>query len=185
MVALIATRPGLVRDPSRLRFAWVPPWAWDLLLAVHADPKRLHPTAPLFASPSDPWRPRSALNPALRRACEEAFGPEGPFYTFGDLRRGWQAWCRGHRLPHRIVRQSWYLWWPPSHPGPVRWPQGAFDLQRVAASWTTLAGPAASPLWEPAPVPREAAKGTPANQPEPLPRERPEPLELPDSCRLD
>ena len=183
-IILFGNRPGLVKDPVRVRYAWVPPWVRDLLEELHPALHRLPPGAFLFASPLDLRRPRGELNAALRRACRDAWGEDGPTFTFGDLRRSWQALCRGHRLPHAVVRQSWWVLAPPPGSAP-RLPPGVLQLERVIGSWRQLGDPVADPLRVPQHVPRAAAKNTGPWQPEPAGRRARRWSPMPKSCLLE
>ena len=179
-VVLLAGRPGFVRDPRRLRFTWIPPWAFELLEEACGSLHRLRPDLPLFPSPVRYGRPRSSLNGALRRACRDAWGDDGPAFTLGDLRRSWQAVCRSHRLPRAVVRQSWWTWAPPRGTSP-RFPPGALQLQRVIARWKELGDRTADCLRLNPTVPVAAPSGTGPWEPEVrrTPARRPP---LPESC---
>jgi hypothetical protein len=168
-ICLLANLPGLPKDSARLRCTWAPPWVMDLLDELRGPLRRLHPSGLLFPSPLDLRRPRTSLNPGLRRACEDAWGEDGPTFTLGDLRRSWQALCRAHELPRAIVRQTWWTLSPP--PGRLlHVPPEALALQRLTGRWKELGDPVADTLRSPRPVPRAATKGTGPWEPEPGPR---------------
>lgn len=178
---LFATVPGSPRLQGHLRYAWLPPWAMDLVDARHPRLRSMTPGAYLFPA-ADCWdRPCSGLHAALARACEEVWGPDGPRYTFGDLRRSWQAVGRAHAMPRVVVRQSWGVWLPRDGSA-VRLPEGVHALRRLMGGWKTLGDATGRALIDPVPVPRQAAQGTGPWEPEPM--EKPPPGELPDSCGL-
>ena len=180
-VTLFARAPGRPRDPRLVRPAWIAPWAMDLLEASHPLLSRMSSETWLFPSLTRWDRPTTQLQPALARTCAAAFGEEGPSYTFGDLRRSWQAVCRAHGMPRVVVRQSWWAWagGPGSRPAI---PKGARALQRLMLDWEALGDAIGEALVDPVPVPRQAPKGTAPWAPEPLCA--PRPAELPLSCRL-
>jgi len=178
-LALLATVPGIPRLHGHLRYAWLPPWAMDLVDARHPQLRSMAPGAYLFPASGRGDRPCSGLHAALTRACEEAWGEDGPRYTFGDLRRSWQAVCRAHAMPRAVVRQSWGVWAPPEGQA-VRLRDGVHALRRLMGGWKTLGDATGRTLHAPPPVPRQAAKGTGPWEPEPM--EAPPPAELPDSC---
>jgi hypothetical protein len=180
-VVLLATVPGVPRDGRRIRYAWLPVWAMDLVRALHPRLRSMPAGAFLFPSPSHWDRPRSGFHAALARACADALGEEGPCYTLGDLRRSWQAFCRAHRMPRAVVRRSWGVWAP--MPGRrAALPEGVRALQRLMGGWRTLGDDSGQVLVDPSPVPRQAAKGTAPGEPEPVSPKWAVPPELPPSC---
>ncbi len=178
-VALYATKVGRPRDTRCVRYAWLPPWAMDLLAALHPGLRTMPAGAWLFPSPTRGYGPSASLQPALTRACVDAFGADGPRYTFGDLRRSWQAVCRAEGLPRAVVRQSWARWEEPGRP-PSALAPGVLRFQRMACEWRVLGDGPGRALMDPAPVPRQAPKGTGPWEAEPLGAARPP--ELPPSC---
>ena len=178
-IALVARAPGRPRDGRLVRYTWAPPWAMDLLKAVQPRLQRLPPAAFLFPSPRRWDRPRSSFQAMLTRACEGAWGDDGPRYTLGDLRRSWQGVCRAHAMPRAVVRCSWSTW-APRHGRAPKLPSGVLAHRRLMAQWKTLGDETGRALLDPSPVPKQAPKGTKPWEPEPL-GGRPLPT-LPASC---
>ena len=179
-VVLWARRPGASRQSEDVRYAWIPPWAQDLLRAGCPGLAGLAGPMPLFPSDTDPRLPTKRLPGALRRTCARVWPDDAVHYTFGDLRRAWQAVCRAHSLPREVVRQTWAT--PPAGGrNSVRLPDGAQRLAHMTAAWHRLGGGPGAALLDPAPVPAVAPKGIPAWAPEPVGPARH--ADLPESCR--
>ena len=174
---LIVPAPGMVPGRPRqltARYGYLTGWARDLVLGHRPELLSRPRTALLFPNRNDPMRPRTTVNPALRRACERLFGPAGPRYTTEDLRRLYQAVGRAHDLPSTIVRGTSSMD-QDIRSGQLRLPREAVYAEQLALRWDELCGAAA---WRLAPVPRRSPEGTAPLDPEPLSGRR-ERLELP------
>ena len=179
-VVLWASRPGASRQDEQVRYAWIPPWAQDLLRAGCPALAGLAESMPLFPFDNNPRLPTKRLPGALRRTCRWVWPDRDSSYTFSDLRRAWQAVCRAHSLPREVVRQTWAT--PPIRGrNSVPLPAGAQRLADMTAFWRRPGGGPGAALLEPAPVPAVAPKGIPAWAPEPVGRSGP--ADLPESCR--
>ena len=174
---LVVAAPGKVPGRPRhlvARYGFLTGWARDLLLGHRPHPDRRHGERLLFPNRNDSTRPRTSVNPALRRACERLFGPMGPRYTTEDLRRLYQAVARAHEVPSTVVRGTSSML-QDVRSGQFVLPPEAVHAERLALRWDSLCGAAA---WRLAPVPRRSPEGTGALDPEPLSSRR-ERLELP------
>ena len=162
---------GTARQPAgsrAVRVVWIAAWAWQLLERVL--PRGAARGARVFPSRFDASRGRTGFDKALRKACEAAWGPQGPRYTMGALRTSWQAVARTRGLPRAVVRGSWAM--PPGGTPP----RPALEARELARSWDELFwGPAVTGVLEPVPA-RAPRRGGPW-EPELVEEE-----ELPDSC---
>lgn len=162
---LVMAPPG--RVPGRrhpvARYGYLPGWAMDLQLAWRPDLGRGQ-RGLLFPNRVDARRPRTSINPALRRACERAFGPAAPAYRTEDLRRLFQAVARAHGLPSTVVRGTSTRLLDPTTARLVL-PREAVEVERLALIWDELCGAA---TWRIGRVPRRAPKGVQPRDAEPV-----------------